>query len=304
MTKPLPQSSSEDEQRINWLLRYITVQQLYDKKIVAALQRAQYDAGQEADKWQRTNIGDETKRYQFNLVKNEIRKVIQAMFKDLVPTINAGQQDAAEAAAEAALAQDAKVLKALFPNTSERKAWEASYVQSARHGVGAMITRILHTNIPLSKQVYRTTAFETGRLDRKINSALARGSSAKELAALVRSDISPKAPGGVSYAALRLGRSEINNAFHAMSISNAQDDPWVEEMVWHLSKVHKEDPGDLCEDYALQSLFPKADVPPKPHPQCMCYVTRKPMQWGEFQLQLESGSFDAYFEKTYGMPAA
>lgn len=303
MTSPLQQPSPEDN-RINWLLRYITVQQLYDKQIVSALQRAQYDAGVEADKWQRTNIGDRTKRYQFNLVKDEIRQVIKAMFKDLVPVINSGQQDAAEAAAKAALAQDASVLKALFPNSDERKAWQASYVQSARHGVGAMITRILHTQIPLSKQVYKTAAFETGRLDRKINSALARGSSAKELADLVRSDINPKAPGGVSYAALRLGRSEINNAFHAMSIANAQDDPWVEDMVWHLSKVHKEDPGDLCEEYALQSLFPKTEVPPKPHPQCMCYVTRKPMDWNDFTLQLQSGAFDDYFNKHYGNTAA
>lgn len=297
MTLPLQQP--EDDQKVNWLLRYITVQQLYDTNIVKALQQAQYDAGKAADKWQGMNIGDRAKRYQFKLVQNEIRTIIKNMFKDLVPVINKGQQDAAEAAAKAALAQDAKVLEALFPNVDVRKAWQASYIQTARHGVAAMITRILQTQRPLSKQVYKTAAFTTGNLDRKINSALARGSSAKEIAKLVRSDINPKVAGGVSYAAMRLGRSEINNAFHAMSIGNAQDDPWVIDMEWHLSKVHKDNPGDLCEVYAGRQYFPKIAVPGKPHPQCMCFVTRRSMSFETFSLQLEAGVFDDSFESRY-----
>jgi len=296
VTQPLPQP---DESRVNWLLRYIGVQQLYDKKIVAALQQAQYDAGQEADKWQGMNIGDRAKRYQFKLVQNEIRKIIKGMYQDLIPIINAGQQDAAEAAAKAALAQDAAFLADLFPDKDTRDAWKSSYVLQARHGIGAMITRILTTQRPLSKQVWRTSAFSTGQLDRKINSALARGSSAKELADLVRSDINPKVVGGTSYAAMRLGRSEINNAFHAMSIGNAQDDPWVVEMEWHLSKVHKENPGDLCEDYAETQYFPKAEVPGKPHPQCMCYVTRRSMSFDDFRIQMQAGAFDEHFAERY-----
>jgi hypothetical protein len=151
----------------------------------------------------------------------------------------------------------------------------------------------------LSKQVYRTAAFTTGSLDRKINSAIARGSSAKELAKLVRSDINPKVAGGVSYAAMRLGRSEINNAFHAMSIGNAQDDPWVDEMIWNLSKSHYEQ-GCRCEEYADTKFFPKAQVPDKPHPQCLCFVTRKSMEWNDFAVQLQGGAFDDYFESHYG----
>ena len=297
MTAPLQQPS--DDQRVNWLLRYISVQQLYDQQIVQALQEAHYDAGQEADKWEGMNIGDRAKRYQIKLVQNEIRSIIKNMFQDLIPVINKGQQDAAEAAAKAALAQDAKVLEDLFPNPDTRKAFQSSYVLQARHGVGAMITRVLHTKRPLSRQVYKTSAFATGSLDRKINSALARGSSAKELADLVRSDINPKVAGGVSYAALRLGRSEINNAFHAMSIANAQEDPWVEQMEWHLSKVHKEHPGDLCETYAATQYFPKTDVPAKPHPQCMCYVTRKSMDFDQFAAKLASGDFDRFYNEHY-----
>lgn len=301
MTKPLLEPPPKRE---NWLLRYVALQQLYDKEIITALQHAAIDAGEAADKWNRMNIGDRTKRYQFNLVKKEISLVIKDLYQGLVPIINKGQQDAAEAAAKAALAQDAKVLRALFPDNNDRKHWQASFITSARNGVHAMVTRITKSKIPLSKRVYRSGAMASGSLERQINSALARGASVKELADTVRKSIRPDTPGGVSYAAMRLGRSEINNAFHAISISNAEESPWVNGMEWHLSKVHKKNPGDLCEKYAKKKKYPTKDVPPKPHPQCMCYVTPISMEWSSFKSKLKSGGFDDYFEKKYGMPAA
>lgn len=301
MTAPLQQP--DKDARVNWLIRYLGVQQVYDKQITKALQQAYVDAGDAADKWQGMNIADRTKRYQVKLVQREISGILKAMFKDLVPVISKGQSDAAEAAAKAALAKDAKVLDALFPDAASRKAWEASFQQSARHGIQAMITRVLHTNLPLSKQVYKTYALESGRIDRKINSALARGASAQELAKLVRNDIKPSVAGGVSYAALRLGRTEINNAFHAMSIEAAQDFPWTESVEWNLSKVH-EPQGCVCERYALQREFPVDNVPAKPHPQCMCFVVPKTMDWNSFQVHLLDGDFDSFFERSYGTQAA
>ena len=298
MTLPLP--LPDDQARANWLLRYITVQQLYDKKIVSALQRAMYDAGKSADKLKvEEKIGKRTKRYQANLVRHEIRSIIKGMFKDIVPTINAGQQDAAEAAANAALKQDAKVLNALFPNPKDRKTWEASFKQSARHGIGAMVMRITESELPLSKRVYKTSAWTSGNLDKVINSHLARGSSAEELAKAVRKYIDPNVAGGVSYAAMRLARSEINNAFHAMSIKAAQEFPWVDEMVWNLSKVHEEQ-FCLCEFYAAERYFPVDDVPPKPHPHCMCFVVPRAIPWGDFATKLSSGLYVNFFEDKYG----
>lgn len=301
MTFPLQQPN--EESRVNWLLRYVTVQQLYDKKIVSALQQAVVDADDAMAKLTGDNISDKTKRYQLSLVRNEIREIIKGMFKDLVPIINAGQQDAAEAAAKAALAHDAKVLQALFPTMSERKAWQASFTQTARHGIAAMLTRMTTSQIPLSKRVYKSSAFAANVMDRQINSHLARGSSAKELAKAVRSSIKPDVPGGVSYAAKRLARTEINNAFHQMSIEAAQEFPWTEEVEWHLSKTHKEQEC-RCEEYAQTFYFPKDSVPLKPHPQCMCYIVPKIMDWDDFAQQLESGGFDDFYESTYGTQAA
>jgi hypothetical protein len=167
-----------------------------------------------------------------------------------------------------------------------------------------MLTRLTKSKIPLSRRVYKSGAMASGALDRQINSALARGASAKELADGVRKSINPSTLGGVSYAAMRLARSEINNAFHVMSIENAQEVPWTDEMEWHLSKVHKKNPSDECERYAKKKTYPADKVPLKPHPQCMCYVTPKSVGWKDFKSELKSGKYDDYFEKKYGMPAA
>lgn len=263
-----------------------------------------YDAEKQLEKLTGDNIGDRTKRYQVNMVRNEIREIIKGMYKDYVPIINAGQQDAAEAAAKAALSHDAQVLKALFPDDAARKAWQASFVQTARHGIAAMVTRITKSQLPLSKRVYKTSAWTNNRLDRIVNSHLARGSSAKELAKDVRKLVNPNTPGGVRYASMRLARTEINNAFHAMSIDAAQQFPWTEAVEWHLSKSHPREQHCRCEEYALQGEFPKDAVPDKPHPQCLCYITPKTMGWNTFKDQLVAGAFDDFYEQTYGGRAA
>ena len=300
MTSPAPKAS---DPRANWLLRYIAVQQVYDKQIFKALSDAAEDVGALAKTLGSEKIGERTKKYQAALTRQQIKLVIKDMFKGFVPVIDKGQKAAAAAAAQAALANDAKVLKALFPDPKERVAWQSSFIETAQHGIGAMVTRITESKIPLSKRVYKTSAFSSGLLDRRINSALARGASAKEMAKTVEDLILPDTPGGVSYAAMRLARTEINNAFHVMSIHAAQEFPWTEEVEWHLSKVHVPQ-GCKCEQYAKRRVFPKDAIPLKPHPHCMCYIVPKTMEWDDFAQQLQGGGFDDFFESKYGMPAA
>lgn len=285
-------------QRVNWLLAYLGVQKTYDIKVKRALLAAELDAAKAMVKLSGDNIGDRTKRYQVSLVRSELRDIINALFKGMTPLIRAGQADAAGAAAKAALKEDAKVLKALFPDTKMRKDYEESFTATARHSIQAMINRVAGVSpaYPLSSRVYRSAALSRGQVDRAINNHLARGTSAQELARDIRNLIKPSTPGGVSYAAMRLARTEINNAFHAQSIGAAQDSPWVTDMEWHMSKVHKPDPGDLCEEWDGQK-FAKADVPAKPHPQCMCYVTPVMVSWNLFAMNLQAGAYDSYYNQ-------
>lgn len=301
MTSPAPKKPDPKQ---NWLVRYIGVQKVYDQKIIKALQEAAVDAAAAAAKYEGgTNISSKVAMQQSRIVRREINKIIKELFSGMVPIIESGQKAAAEAAAEAALKQDADLMELLFPNPKQRKQFEESFKQAARQNIKAMINRILNPQWPLSERIWKSGSLASGQIDRKINSAIARGASAKKLAELVKSDIKYGAPGGTSYCAMRLARTEINNAFHAQSIADAQEFPWVMEMEWHLSLSHEEQ-NCFCEYYAEEQFFEIGDVPPKPHPHCMCYVTPVSMGYNNFADQLEAGAFDKYFEEKYGMPAA
>jgi hypothetical protein len=300
LTSPLANNS--DAQRRNWLLRYLGVQKMYDRKVRSALVKAAQDANRALNKLpdlESGGIGSATKRYQTNLVRYELRDIIRSLYKGFIPVLGQGQQDAAEAAARASLAEDAKVLGALFPDEKVRDMWEGSFIASARHSIGALVNRVtgVSTTYPLSTRVYRTAALSRGLVDTTINNHLARGTSAAELAKAVTKSISPNTPGGVSFAAQRLARTEINNAFHTQSMEE-MDKPWVENVKWNLSQMHKPDPGDLCEVYAAEGTFPKDGVPLKPHPQCMCYITPVMMDFNAFAQQLRSGVFDSFYTKS------
>lgn len=218
------------------------------------------------------------------------------MFKILKITIREEQQNAAQAAIDASIEWDRKLLEQIEPNVARRRVLQNNLRAGVERQLQAMITRELQTEMPLSVRVYRTEALAKRQVQRVVNSGLARGIGAAELAGKVREFVDPSTPGGVTYAAKRLARTEINNAFHAQAIAHNRDKPWVDEFIWHLSRSHKPRPGDKCEVYARQRSFPKDAVPAKPHPQCFCYVTPEVMDFATFKAQLQSGAFDEWVQ--------
>lgn len=136
----------------------------------------------------------------------------------------------------------------------------------------------LINSIDLSPRVYKTKALSSRWVQREVNRGLALGRSADEIAKSVRAMIAPNVRGGVSYAARRLGRTEINNAFHTSTIRMASNQPWTEGFKWNLSGSHPR--PDICNEYADDDhdelgagIFSTKSVPGKPHPQCLCYLT-------------------------------
>lgn len=282
--------------RANWFLRYLGVQQKYDAVIANALMDASEDASRRITELVGDDrIGSSARRFQLQLARRSIKDVIKVLFADLYKTIQEGQKDAALAALEAGWNDDRKVLNRLFSNRTDRGRWEDSMRQSAMRGVQAMMVRILGTKKPLSQRVYYTRSLANGSVDRIINSQLASGGSPYELAKAVRSSIRPDTPGGVGYAAKRLGRTEVNNAFHAQAINDVREKPWVNSVKWNLSKVHVPKPGDKCEIYDGQ-LFGKDEVPEKPHPQCMCYITPQMEPWDSVEANIIAGFYDDYID--------
>lgn len=305
MTDPfVDPDPSQARGRRNWFAKYLGVQEKYDSLIHTAL----VDASEDIEKSLRQRLGDQrigsqTRRYQFGLASRAAKDSLRVLFNGIYSHIHAGQSDAALAAVEAGFVDDSRVLFRLIPNASDRGKYEDSFRQSASRGIDAMLTRIIVSHKPLSKQVYDTRAISTGYVDRIINSSLAKGDSAADLAKAVRSSISPDVAGGVAYAAKRLGRTEINNAFHAQSVGQNQDKPWVDRIQWHLSGSHPPSPAwpnglisqmEVCERLAKLKNFEKDQVPDKPHPQCLCYTTPKLTDWTEFENNLVAGFYDGY----------
>lgn len=288
---PTPGATSA---RRNWLLRYIGVQEKYDAAINTALRDATEDAGSAISNLVGSGIGEQVRRSQIRSAKAAIRDVIKILFGNIQGHVEAGQSDAAVAAVEAGVQEDQRVLKALFPDRRDREAYIDQARQQAARGVRNMLGRVLgESYVPLSQQVHRTRALADGQVDRIINSSLARGASWNELAGEVRGSIRPDVPGGVGYAAKRLARTEINNAFHSQSIADVQNKPWVSWVEWRLSKVHKPQ-GCVCEHYAKLKKFQKERIPQKPHPNCICYTVPVMEDWDSFQMQLLAGNYDQF----------
>jgi len=172
-----------------------------------------------------------------------------------------------------------------------------SQLATARSGMESYISRS-HNGLDLSERVYKNGRKGVKTVENLINQGLLSGKSAREIAASVRRYINPNTPGGMSYAAKRLGRTELNNAFHATSVRMAQEDPFVEGLKWNLSGSHPK--PDVCNDYAQHTegrngeagVWKPGNVPAKPHPQCLCYTTPETIGDEEFLRRLKRGEFD------------
>lgn len=173
------------------------------------------------------------------------------------------------------------------------RALEASLIQQGRAGIEAVLARGVN-GVPLSDRVYKNSSLYQGKVDRAINAMLVNGASAKEIARDVARFISPDVPGGVSYAAMRLGRTELNNAFHQVTKDHWDGNPFVTGLKWNLSRSHPK--PDECDQYAEKSWKPR-DVPVKPHPQCLCFTTPEVEDDDTFVNNFHAGHYDKWIDE-------
>jgi hypothetical protein len=229
-------------------------------------------------------IGSVVRRAQLSLIRRELRIVTNGFWQGFGRRVRA----AGNAVAEAATNAERVLQEVLFNRAGERapgalleaqrayaKRTVATYLARGQNGIG------------LSQRVYRTRSLANGWVDRAVNRVILQGGSWQEIARDVRPMIEPNTPGGVSYAAKRLGRTELNNAFHTTQKATAEVNPFVIAVRWHLSKSHGR--KDACDLLAKghspgksAGLYVPSELPPKPHPQCLCYTTNEMMEEDDF----------------------
>lgn len=280
---------------------YARIGQDTDRQILSLLSRAAEDAKKEiAANIASDKFGKTTGAARQQVVLAGIHERMREVWEDVGSLTIFGEKEAAAAALVAT--------EHLAVNVYEDFSAATTIKAQARAGVNAYISRQENV-VGLSRRVYRNSALSMGIVEDEVNKALIRGLSARELASNVRGLIHPSVQGGVSYAAMRLARTEINNAFHFGQLRYAREMPWVSAHKWNLSNSHpKGQRGDPCADMASRNhdglgkgVYKKGNVPGKPHPHCLCFLTTVTHDNKRFYRNLRNGAYSQYLtaaEKT------
>ena len=238
------------------------------------------------------SVSEIVRAEQLRVLREQLTNVQRDLWKTVGTKIREGRTDAASAAARVQGSYEAVLLRAGLDAT-QRATYLRSLEAQAQRALRNAESR-LKSEIPLSRQVYQTEALSKRWVSDLLTRMIAQGTSARSLAREVSRFIRPDVPGGVSYAAMRLGRTELQNAFHATSVQGYADSPFVMQVKWHLSGSHKR--PDQCNDYVARNggFYLPEQVPAKPHPLCLCYVTPETLDPQDFIIGFRSGRFDSW----------
>lgn len=276
------------------LTNYLKLQNVTDSHLRKLLRETM----DEADAIIRSLEGQTSISAKVRLAQTKLARIQVAMWAGIEDAIKNGMMDSAIAAAEMMSAFDAGYLESLGLSMD---AWERSQISVARRTVRTLIARDAN-NISLSRKVYLNGQRGIDRVSTIINREILLGHNARQIASSVRTLINPSTPGGISYTAFRLGRTELNNAFHRTSLDKYAETPWVETVKWNLSGSHPK--PDICDDYAKKThfksgepgQFKSGDVPSKPHPQCLCFVEPETIDEDQFIRNFQHGNYDDYLD--------
>jgi hypothetical protein len=276
-------------------LNHLNTQAMVDKEVRDILRQAAKDIGKEM-----TRIPPKTFAARVRLAQYEtFRDVVQAheatSWSRIGESIRGNVGLILDDATNGAIALAEMFGESLAPELAR------GVVAAAETSAERVAARI-RGRIDLSFRVYRNAALASGKIDRIVNTGIAGSKSAREIARDVIGYISPNVPGGQSYAAMRLARTELNNAFHGASSLNYQEQPWVEAVKWQISGSHPK--PDICNEYAEsnpdnlgQGIYLPLNVPGKPHPQCLCSIIPCTSKIENFLDSLMAGRYDSWLAK-------
>lgn len=237
-----------------------------------------------------------TRAKQLEVIKAGIDPISTAMWTQTGKLTEVGMFAQARLAADQALDRD--WFAGMSPNAVGQYARHMHIEASA--GIQSVLSR--RTNgYTLSERIYANGKATTQQVGRIVERGLVLQRSAREIAGATQRYFRPDVPGGASYAAMRLARTEINNAHHYTTIRQGQNRPWVIGFKWNLSHSHPR--PDPCDDLADADngmgpgIWPKDSAPDRPHPQCLCYLTVEQLSDDALIDQIANGQYDDWLEE-------
>ena len=277
---------------------YAGVQRAADREVLRVLRDAYKDVNAQISRIARDRSAPAAlKRARLLALKQGILEEQSKVFREIGKIVEARRTEAAARAIRVSGRYDQVLFDAIGEGALGR-AVSRGLEETEAQAVDAAVARLNGSSTSLSQRVYRADVAVGRTLDRRINSALARGLNAEQFAREIQDFVNPATPGGQRYAALRLARTEINNAYHAMAVRAAQLKPWVNKVKWNLSLSHPR--PDECNELAGRLYAPDA-VPRKPHPMCLCFITPEiddsPEGDEDFLDGLVSGEFDEFLDQ-------
>jgi len=280
------------------LLSFLNISKTYDQRLIYEMKHAYAEIDVELKKLEgKTNVSARVQRAQLEASRAAMQAKLSTLFEKVGNTVTAGKYAAAGAAADY-LADAANIFATAGLTAKEIEVIKDSMRAMAAVNIEHLESRLKLSRIPLSDKVWGTEKLVHDRLDYLINTHIARGTSASELAKAVRQFVDPASPGGVQYAARRLARTELNNAFHATTILIGSKSPFIDGFEWRLSGSHPE--GDECDDYTAAGVWAAKDVPRKPHPNCLCYLIEAMPSRDEFLNNYRTGAYNEWLNEHLG----
>jgi hypothetical protein len=234
------------------------------------------------------SLSDKITRAQLRQQEAGIKAALGKTFDKFEDLLSAASEEMARLASEG-ISDYEEGFTELVLDPDQLKQLRASESRRVVNNIQQLISRNTTAQPGLSSRVYGTKAVAEGMVDKAVDRALAQGMNARQFANSVRSLIDPKVKGGVSYAAQRLARTEINNASHAAAVERYKHS-FVDGVDWNLSGSHPE--GDECDGLKDNSPYDTDNVPAKPHPQCFCYLTPALPSEEDFLNNLFDGKYD------------
>lgn len=260
-----------------------------------AVERALAEAAADAERTirgldRRRNVGSRVELAQVRLVLREIRIQQRKLWDTVSDEVEEGVKRA-----ETGARQSVNVLHRVAVAAGVDVP-RSSYEARARAVVRASIARETLSKRELSATVYKHQALTNGWVESTLRAGIGSGKTAREIALQVQKFISPSTPGGAAYAAKRLARTELANAYHAGTRAGYADNPFVERVAWRLSGSHPK--PDICDELADAGPYDSGEVPDKPHPHCLCTLIPEEVEEEEFIRRFNRGDYNAWLRQS------